>query len=92
MVNTGWIEEQQTSFEILKAKLTRSLILDCLDFSKTFMLQSDTSNAGLGAILPQRWQTTAYASKRLYAAQTIYPATEKECLAVIFGIPKMRPY
>lgn len=91
-----WKEEQQAAFEMLKAKLTEAPILACPDFSKTFILQTDASNYGLGAVLTQELEegerVIAYASRTLNGAEKNYSATEKECLAIIWGIRKMRAY
>ncbi len=91
-----WTEEQQTAFEVLKAKLTEAPVLACPDFSRTFKLQTDASDYGLGAVLTQDFdegeRVIAYASRGLNAAEKNYTATEKECLAIIWGIRKMRPY
>lgn len=91
-----WTEEQQTVFELLKAKLTTAPVLACPDFTKTFILQTDASDYGLGAVLTQELEdgerVIAYASRTLNGAEKNYSATEKECLAIVWGIRKMRPY
>ncbi|TDG38417.1 hypothetical protein AWZ03_015160, partial [Drosophila navojoa] len=48
-----WTEERQRAFETVKAKLTKSPVLACPDFSQLFCLQTDASNYGLGVILTQ---------------------------------------
>ena len=68
----------------------------CPDFSKPFHLQTDASNYGLGAILTQLSEegdrVISYATRTLNGAELNYSATEKECLAIIWGIRKLRPY
>lgn len=71
-------------------------MLACPDFTQTFNLQTDASDYGIGAALTQEVdgakRVIAYASKHLNAEERNYSATEKECLAFIWGIRKMRPY
>ncbi|XP_070072240.1 uncharacterized protein [Drosophila takahashii] len=91
-----WSDPQQQAFEDLKKKLTEALVLACPDFNLRFQLQTDASDFGLGAVLTQQVDGTerviAYASRRLLAAEENYSATEKECLAIVWAIRKMRCY
>lgn len=91
-----WTEDQQTVYEILKVRLTEAPVLACPDFSVPFTLQTDASDYGLGAVLTQvldgAERVIAYASRVLNGAEKNYSATEKECLAIIWGVRKMRPY
>ena len=48
-----WEEKHQQAFESLKGKLTSTPILAYADFSKPFILETDASNQGLGAVLSQ---------------------------------------
>lgn len=95
-VKFHWDTPQQEAFSLLKRKLTEAPILCCPDFTKTFHLQTDASNEGLGAVLYQiidgHEKVIAYGSRTLNDAEKKYSVTEKECLAVVWGIYKMRPY
>ncbi|KAL7726088.1 hypothetical protein ACLKA6_010135 [Drosophila palustris] len=91
-----WKPEQQAAFEELKARLTEAPVLACPDFSEKFVLQTDASDCGLGAVLTQQHQgaerVIAYVSRRLVKAEENYSATEKECLAIVWAIRKLRCY
>ncbi|GET66141.1 retroviral-like aspartic protease 1 [Rhizophagus irregularis DAOM 181602=DAOM 197198] len=48
-----WKEEQQEAFDVLRTKLTENPILVYPDFSREFILITDGSKIGLGAVLAQ---------------------------------------
>jgi hypothetical protein len=64
-----WTERHQTAFDTLKAALSSAPVLAFADFTLPFILETDASNDGLGAILSQeqdgRKRVIAYASHRL---------------------------
>ena len=91
-----WTEDQQEDFENLKDALTKAPVLTGPDYQEKFVLQTDASGVGLGAVLTQtikgEERVIAYASRGLNPAEQNYSATEKECLAIVWGIRKMREY
>ena len=91
-----WGEEEEKAFQALKSALTSAPILACPDFRRPFVLQTDASTIGLGAVLTQEFEegerVIAYASRTLNSAEQNYSATELECLAVVWGIRRMRDY
>ncbi|GJS45927.1 reverse transcriptase domain-containing protein [Tanacetum coccineum] len=88
--------ECQSSFEILKKKLTEAPILVSPDWDLPFELMCDASNFAVGAVLGQKkdkyFRPIHYASKTLSNAQTNYTVTEKELLAVVYAFEKFRSY
>ena len=92
----GWGEEQQTAFDALKRALTTAPVLALPDFSKPFTIQCDASGVALGVVLTQEGEggehPIVYASRVLTAAERNYSTSEKECLAVLWAIKKIRPY
>ena len=92
-----WNENCQSSFEILKEKLTTAPILAYPDFTKQFLLYTDASYKGLGAVLAQEddngnEHVIAYASRSLVGAEYNYAPTEIECLATVWAMKYFRPY
>lgn len=91
-----WTAEQEAALQEIKTLLTSAPILARPDFSRTFLLQTDASAEGLGAVLTQDTdnleRVIAYASRALQGAERNYSVTEKECLAVLWAIKKFRQY
>ncbi|XP_070075715.1 uncharacterized protein [Drosophila takahashii] len=91
-----WTQEHQMSFEEVKARLVADPVLACPDFNKTFTLQTDASDYGIGAILTQDTErgekVISYSSRTLKSAEKNYSTTEKECLAIVWAIRKLKPY
>jgi hypothetical protein len=46
-----WTEEQNTTFQTLKSALVQALVLALPDFSKSFYIETDASDKGVGALL-----------------------------------------
>jgi len=91
-----WGEGEATAFAQLKRALSSAPVLACPDFTRRFFLQTDASTTGLGAVLTQNFEegerVIAYASRTLNAAERNYSATELECLAIVWGIRRMKSY
>ncbi len=91
-----WGESQELAFRALKNKLSSSPILRLPVLCKQFILRTDASDTGVGAVLLQDFHgekfPIAYASKKLSKCQRKYSVIERECLAVIWAIHKFEPY
>lgn len=91
-----WTDSADQAFMDIKQAIIDAPVLSCPDFEKPFELHTDSSGYGLGCVLMQTIEgnprVIAYASKTLNKAQRNYSATERECLAVVWGIEKFRPY
>ena len=85
-----WTEECETAFQVLKEKLTTAPVLGYPDYSLPFLLQTDASGEGLGAVLAQvqdgSERVIAYASRGLNPAETRYPAHKLEFLALKWAV------
>ena len=94
-----WLSHHERAFQTLKSRLTSSPILRLPVFNegKPFILRSDASDIGIGAVLLQEFEgegklPIAYASKKLLPRERNYSVIEKECLAIIWAIEKFRKY
>ena len=82
--------------ESLKACLISAPILAFLDCTKPFILDTDASETGLGAVLSREHdgeeRVIAYANRVLSKAKRRYCVTPKELLAVVTFIQYFRHY
>jgi predicted aspartyl protease len=85
-----WSKECQNSFELLKEKLISSPVLVYPDFSKPFTLECDASGSAIGLILSQDSRVVAYGGRVFKPSEQVYPATQREALAVVYGCRKFR--
>jgi transposase InsO family protein len=81
----AFVDTRRALREAKKLKLT--------EFDKRFTLKTDASRTGLGAVLLQEnkegsWVPVQWASRKPSEAEIRYGITEKEVLAVIWGIKK----
>ena len=91
-----WSAEADAAFKRLKEKLTSAPVLAAPDWTQPFILHTDASKFGLGAVLAQsingEERVIAYASKSLNKAQQNYTTSDRECLAIIWGIRHFRAH
>lgn len=91
-----WTKTAEKALENLKAALVTTPILATPDYSLPFVVQTDASDVGLGAVLTQEIggeeRVIAYMSVKLSAAERKYHVTERECMAVLIAIEKFRSY
>ncbi|GFR87771.1 retrovirus-related Pol polyprotein from [Elysia marginata] len=64
----------------------------CFDPKKEAEILVDASPYGLGAILTQQGKVVCYASRALTDVETRYSQTEREMLAVVYGVDKFHMY
>ncbi|XP_021347442.1 uncharacterized protein LOC110446564 [Mizuhopecten yessoensis] len=91
-----WEDVHTRAFATLKKMLTAKPVLKLPDLKEEFILRTDASDTGLGAVLLQEESgekmPIAYASRKLLAREKHYAIIEKECLAIVWGGQKFEPY
>lgn len=94
-----WTDACQRSFDILKQKLSQYPLLAFFDGKSKLKLKinTDASNAGIGGVLHQispegRLHPIQYLSRSLSKREQKYSVIEKECLAMVWCVTKLRPY
>lgn len=85
-----WTDECEEAFQHLKDRLVTAPILGYPDYNLPFVLQTDASGEGLGAVLAQIQngveRVIAYASRGLSPPETRYPAHKLEFLALKWAV------
>ena len=91
-----WMELQQTAFNEMKQALGNAPILRVPDFWRPFIVRSDASNEGLGAMLLEEFEDglfpIAYASRKLKKNERNYCTIEKEYLAAVYAVKRFQLY
>lgn len=91
-----WTQDLLSRFQFLKQALTSEPILRLPVPSLPFVLRTDASSHGLGAVLLQYHEDcphpVSYASRKLQDRERRYSTIERECLAIVFGIHKFDFY
>ena len=96
-VEVVWNETREHAFQELKRRISMPPILKLPDVTKPFILQTDASHIGIGAVLLQEdaageKRPVAFASWKLQPRETHYSTIERECLAIVWGITKFQEY
>jgi len=87
-----WTPVTQQAFETLKLSLTSAPVLALPDFQHAFVLETDASDFGIGAVLMQNNHPIAFLSQALSTRNAALSTYEKECLAIILAVEKWRSY
>jgi len=88
----GWNLEAEAAFVALKHAMTTTPVLGLPNFSEVFVLETDASDKGIGAVLAQNGKLLVYMSKAIGPRQRGWSVYSKEMLAIIEAIRLWRPY
>ena len=91
-----WNDEADKAFTLLKQLLSKRPVLAIFDTDGATYVQSDASDVGLGAALLQlesgKLHPVRYLSRKLTGAERNYSTIEKECLAIVWAIQKLKVF
>ncbi len=91
-----WTPAAEKAFQWVKEALTSEPVFRAPDFGCPFLLQTDASDSGLGAVLSQLQEgeehPVLYISRKLTPAEKKYATVEKEALAVKWAVLELRYY
>lgn len=92
----AWDKEHQSAFDQLKACLTQESKLGYYNVNDRTQIIADASPVGLGAVLIQfnnyGPRIISYASRSLSSTEQKYAQTEKEALALVWGVERFHFY
>ena len=92
-----WTPTTQAAFDALVKLMEKPPKLDRPDPNLPYVLQTDASDRGMGAVLFQigkdgQRRIISFASAKFKPAETRYHCNEQECLAVIWAIRRYHVY
>ena len=91
-----WSDAHEKAFEKLKRLTVTKPVLRLPEISKPFVLRTDASNTGIGAVLLQEHDgqlfPVSHASKKLLEREKAYSTIEKECFAIAWAIKRFQLY
>lgn len=95
-VKFKWEKEQQTAFDKMKNIMANTKTLSYFDKSLQTRLIADASPVGIGCVLIQFKEgepnIIGYAAKSLTDVESRYCQTEREALALVWGVEKYKHY
>ncbi|KAJ3703314.1 hypothetical protein LUZ61_007019 [Rhynchospora tenuis] len=87
-----WNPKAQQSFDDLKRAMTEAPVLALPDYAKQFVIETDASALGMGAVLMQENRPVAFLSKSLGLKNQALSTYEKELLALFTAVKKWKHY
>ncbi len=89
-------ESEELAFITLKTRMSSFPILKLPDLEKPFLVRTDASDVGIGAVLLQEQEgerfPVMFVSRKLVDRERAYSTIEKDCLAIVWAIQKLERY
>ncbi|CAL1391412.1 unnamed protein product [Linum trigynum] len=87
-----WSPAAEEAFHKLKTAMSSTPVLAMPNFNAPFIIETDASDDGIGAVLMQNERPIAYMSRALGKAKQALSTYAKEMLAIVTAIQTWRPY
>lgn len=84
--NFAWSFDSIAAFEKLKQALASIPVLALPNFTKQFVVETDFSGIGIGAVLSQEGHPIDYLSKALSGRNLALSTYDKDLLAIVFAV------
>ncbi|XP_061345700.1 uncharacterized protein LOC133291454 [Gastrolobium bilobum] len=88
----SWTPEADVSFQKLKVAMSTTPVLNLPDFSSSFVIESDASNSGVGAVLLQKGKPISFFSKKLGVKIAVASTYVRELYALTEVVKRWRHY
>ncbi|KAK4406528.1 Retrovirus-related Pol polyprotein from transposon.6 [Sesamum angolense] len=90
--NFEWTDDATNAFESLKQAMISAPVLTLPNFSKSFVVEANACDKGIGAVLMQEHRHIAYLSNALSLRNQGLSIYEKEFLAILQAVHKWKHY
>ena len=87
-----WSNETDDAFQKLKQAMTTTPTLAMPNLKEPFIIETDASGNGIGAVLSQQGKPNAFMSKSPSSSKQSWSTYAKEMFAIIQAIQTWRPY
>lgn len=90
-----WTPQCEAAFQLIKDKISHAPVLAPPDPDRPFVIETDASDFGIGAVLLQHGEDNhqhpiAFESKKLSDTERRYPAQERELLGILHALRTWR--
>eukprot|EP00835_Amoeboradix_gromovi_P000362 NODE_12_length_45166_cov_0.552511.p17 type:complete len:154 gc:universal NODE_12_length_45166_cov_0.552511:2933-3394(+) len=82
----------QEAFQRLKSSLCETPVVRHPECSEPFAIFTDTRSCGVDTVITHDGQPVWFSSRTRPPAEAKYDTLEKECIVVLYGLDKFKPY
>ncbi|GJT77243.1 putative mitochondrial protein [Tanacetum coccineum] len=83
----SWNNEAQVAFENLQQAMSQALVLALPNFQEEFIIETDASGFGIGAVLQQKGHAIAFLSKTLAFRTDHFRLKQGKLLSILTALP-----